>query len=78
MQQIHPWLIGFGVSQLEQRWNSKSSGISRISTLRKYAQGQNIIYKHTTCVSFKQTVIQKQAPSQIDAPEYTQTLMSGV
>lgn len=52
MQQIHAWLVGFGVSQLQQRWNSKTSSISWISTLRRHAQGQNKTHaQHVTALN---------------------------
>lgn len=41
VQQIHARLVGFGVSQFEQRWNPKSSGITCIAPLRRHIQGQN-------------------------------------
>lgn len=41
VQQIHARLVGFGVSQFEQRWNPKSSGITCVAPLRRHIQGQN-------------------------------------
>lgn len=76
MQQIHAWLVGFGVRQLQQRWNSKTSSISWISTLRRHAQGQNKNTR-TTRDSFKQTTIQNPG-AQSERRLWTQTQTTSV
>lgn len=47
MQQIHAWLVGFGVSQFEQGWNPKSSSVPGIPPLRSHIQGQNNTHGQT-------------------------------
>lgn len=80
MQQIHARLVGFGVSQFEQRWNSKTSGIPCISTLRSHVQGQNNTYTLTQHVTtLNKQWYKTQVHSQNDAPENTpRPLATGV
>lgn len=47
MEQIHAWLVGFGVSQFEQGWNPKSSGVPGIPPLRSHTRGQNNTHGQT-------------------------------
>lgn len=69
MQQIHAWLVGFGVRQLQQRWNSKTSSISCISTLRRHAQGQNKTHaQHVTALNKQR--FKTQVRSLSDASEH--------
>lgn len=60
MEQIHAWLVGFGVSQFEQGWNPKSSGVPGIPPLRSHIRGQNNTHGQTHTHIHHTTTLNKQ------------------
>ena len=64
MQEIHAWLVGFGVGQFEKWRNPKASCISCITPLRSHTQGQI-----NTCTQTYQTIkTTKQVHWESDVP----------